>query len=572
MKKILYIPLLLITICMSAAPIGEKKAREIAESFFSSSSTRAIGQTLELEYVADFSGEDQLYVFNRVGGGFAIVAGDDRFTPIIACSHEHSFDAGNIPDAARHLLDCWAEQIAKGATPALLSSDTESIGNPVLKYDTPLWDQGEPYNREAPVIGGKRCVTGCVATAMSMIMYWNRWPDKGSGTVPSYSYQLPSPYGTQTIPSYTLGRRYDYDNMLSDYYYGYNDTQADAVAALMKDTGIAVEMTYSPTESGAGSTIIPIALSKYFRYSKSAFLAMSGTYGDKGWIEALQRNLTEAGPTIITGQSEAGGHAFIADGYTDRGYISLNFGWGGYSNGWYLMPSIEYNETQMAVFGATPDRNNASSYCDILAIYPYNDGVNQYTGLKALDTDFTPGATCRIQLAYIANMGQVTFNGHFKLSVYSRSGEFRYNLISDIPITGLQPSYMFGYSEVSVNLPPEISEGDRIRFMYKGEYSDDWQWARKAENTASDEIILRPSPEEIAESIRLSYSKTDKKLTFTSQYNIEWVFTDSSSSTISSGKTNAREQTSIDVSGIHAGSYVLSVSSGGRPYEVTLTF
>ena len=92
MKKILFIPLLFMAICLSAAPMGEKKAREIAESFFSSVGTRSVGQSLELEYVAGFFGTENVFVYNRAGGGFAVIAGDDRFTPVIAYSYENSFD------------------------------------------------------------------------------------------------------------------------------------------------------------------------------------------------------------------------------------------------------------------------------------------------------------------------------------------------------------------------------------------------------------------------------------------------------------------------------------------------
>ena len=77
MKKILFIPLLFIALCLSAAPVGEKKAREIAESFFTSAGTRSVAAVLNLEYVESISGKDHIYVYNRQGGGFAVIAGDD---------------------------------------------------------------------------------------------------------------------------------------------------------------------------------------------------------------------------------------------------------------------------------------------------------------------------------------------------------------------------------------------------------------------------------------------------------------------------------------------------------------
>ena len=571
MKKILFIPLLFMAICLSAAPMGEKKAREIAESFFSSVGTRSVGQSLELEYVAGFFGTENVFVYNRAGGGFAVIAGDDRFTPVIAYSYENSFDSENMPDAARHLLDCWAKQIHAGRIPTNIYSDTPSVGNTVVKYDTPLWNQGEPYNREAPVINNRRCVTGCVATALSIVLYHNRWPEKGSGILPSYSYELQG-FGKLTIPSNTLGRKYDYDNMLSDYNNGYNDVQANAVAALMKDMGSAVQMAYGPDASSAGSDLIPRVLSQYFSYSKSSRLVLAASYDDRGWTEAMQQNISAYGPTYVAGHSDAGGHAFVADGYTDRGYICFNFGWGGNSNGWYLMPSIEYNGGQNAVFGLVPDRDGTSTYKDVLSLYSYNDGQNQYNGLKARSYDFIPGAECSISMMALVNSGQVDFNGKFKISVCSKFGIVKSDLTPEVKVDRLEPMYLIGYEQLGVVLPSDIAEGDRVRVLYKGEYSDSWNWARKFDEDAFDEIILCPTPEELAESMKLAYSKTTKMLTFSSIYSIEWSLKDSASSTLASGNTKASGQVEIDVSTLQSGSYHLSVSSGGRPYELILTF
>ena len=48
MKKILTLPALLLTVLMSAAPVGEKKARELAASFFGGT-TRSVVENFGLE-------------------------------------------------------------------------------------------------------------------------------------------------------------------------------------------------------------------------------------------------------------------------------------------------------------------------------------------------------------------------------------------------------------------------------------------------------------------------------------------------------------------------------------------
>jgi hypothetical protein len=61
-------------------------------------------------------------------------------------------------------------------------------------------------------------------------------------------------------------------------------------------------------------------------------------------------------------------------------------------------------------------------------------------------------------------------------------------------------------------------------------------------------------------------------LVFSSDYTIDWTLIDSKSALIASGKTSAKEFASIDVSALPSGRYLLSVSSGGSPYELILTF
>ena len=90
---------------MSAAPIGEKKARVIAEKFFAETATKAGNSSLALKWAGnDIDGSvltksaqsdiDQalLYIYNRQGNnGFVVIAGDDSVNPILAFSYSGSF-------------------------------------------------------------------------------------------------------------------------------------------------------------------------------------------------------------------------------------------------------------------------------------------------------------------------------------------------------------------------------------------------------------------------------------------------------------------------------------------------
>ena len=63
-----------------------------------------------------------------------------------------------------------------------------STGDVVKQYETAKWDQLSPYNKFCPMINNVRTVTGCVATAMAILMRYHQWPDAGTGTLPAYTY------------------------------------------------------------------------------------------------------------------------------------------------------------------------------------------------------------------------------------------------------------------------------------------------------------------------------------------------------------------------------------------------
>ncbi len=569
MKKILFIPLLFIALCLSAAPVGEKKAREIAESFFTSAGTRSVAAVLELEYVESISGKDHIYVYNRQGGGFAVIAGDDRFSPVIAFSHVNSYDSENMPVAAKNLLQCWARQIEAGKVPTQVNSTSESEGNVIVKYDTPSWGQGDPYNLECPIVGGSRSITGCVATAMSIVAYHNKWPLSGEGVTPGYSYNY-NGYSV-SVPSNALGRTYDYDKMLMSYTGYETSAQRNAVAALMKDMGTAIKMSYSPSASGAFSEDIPLAMSTYFRYSKSASVAKAEGYDEREWIEAIQQNLKKCGPTIISGQSAEGGHAFIFDGCTDRGYFSVNFGWDGYSNGYYMLPSIEYNMYQDAIFGLVPDRDGTSTYEDNLSFIPLYDNNNNpvYYGIVTSESQFLPGTRCYCNIGAIQNFGPLKFKGVWKVSICDEAGNIREDLTGEIGLE-FDPNY-YTYTSKYITIPQELKDGDRIRVVYKGQNSKDWKWVRRAGNGIIDEIILRANAEEIAEALGLKYDKSANTITLRSQIPVQYSFSDYNSNEIASGNVPRSVDTSFDVSGCASGVYVLKVTSGSSSYSVAIT-
>lgn len=364
-RNLLVILALLLGIAtLQAKPVDVGTAQRLGLSFIQHKAMFAKSDVTDLDlsytYRAD-NGTATMYVFN-FNGGFVIVAADDCSSPILGYSDQGNFDFDNAPDGLRFMLD----EISHGITTVVEQGETaygdivcrwknlESFGVMHPDRNIPLvgpliqtkWDQGAPYNMYAP--GG--CPTGCVATAMAQLMKYWEWPTTGNG---EHSYMAMG-YGEQYA---NFGATtYDWDNMVLNYTAGSTQEQKEAVATLMYHCGVSVNMMYEPDGSGAFSTDVPDAINNYFSYSDQAtHISKAGQPYDK-WIALLKSNIDQQIPIYYSGQSSEGGHAFICDGYDNDGLFYFNWGWGGSSNGFFLIDGdhFEYSGSQAIVYDFIP--------------------------------------------------------------------------------------------------------------------------------------------------------------------------------------------------------------------------
>lgn len=533
-KTLVLVALLFAAVNLMAEPIGEQRARQIASEFFSQRATRAAGD-ITLEWAGDNINESSatgnalnsslMYIYNRgTNGGFVVVAGDSNITPILAYSFDMTLDTNNMAEATKAILDAWCRQVESARKAAKPISGTTmraaTRANDAILYETALWNQEEPYNREAPVYNGARSVTGCVATAMSIICYYHRWPEKGMGTTPEYSYN--DYYGIyRTVEANTLGRKYEYDKMLMSYTgSNYTDEQANAVAALMKDLGTSVMMSYHFTQSGAYDSNALCAFANYFSYSKNARLTHGATFSNEVWAEMIRENLRNYGPTYFSGGDVyGGGHAFVVDGFDSSDYFHFNFGWSGLGNGYYLIPSIDFYLRQAAILYLKPDKSGTSTYVDDLRLVTHSNESYNYRGLKSDATSYTTNSTFNCLLGGFANYGVTTFDGQVNLVLCDKDGMWK-EVLHTINITALSPGY-FSYLPriITTSITTTIEQGDRLRLYYKGQNSTEWQWARsKDQATIDDELLVIATPKELAKGISFEYDKANGVMTFWSKH------------------------------------------------------
>lgn len=313
------------------------------------------------------NGTAALYLFADQNG-FVVTSADDCVPVLLGYGENGSPLSVSDNPNFNYWLDFISGRIAlaveSGYTPAPRNSDFD----PMEPLCATMWNQNSPYNDLCPDYNGSKSVTGCVATGMAIMMKYHNWPDQGVGSLKYEWRNKPGQYLFTDFSEYT----FDWDNMLDVYGNSANATQKTAVARLMRAAGGAVKMNYSSSASGAYSADIAPALANYFKYDKSLQYQMRDYYPLFEWEQMIYASLQATGPVIYCGASGSGGHCFICDGYSSNGLFHINWGWGGSSNGYFLLDVLDpasqgiggsnagYNSNQDVVLFAKPDRDGTS--------------------------------------------------------------------------------------------------------------------------------------------------------------------------------------------------------------------
>ena len=361
MKK-LHLSLLMLccTLLATAEPVGRQTALYTAQSYMMAKGKhiktaqkpfRAARKTQSAQTGQE---EAYYYVFNAGdNGGYVIVAGDDRVEPILGYVEQGSFDPDNIPDNMRAWLQGYEEEIKyvmdndlKPGSPALRRrSSTFSTKHSIPEILTTRWNQGLPYNLTVEKYYTEegtlaRPAAGCIATAWAQVINFHRYPDEIKVEIPAYSKTYTLKDGTTktvTFPKVPRGAKIDWDNMQDTYSCSesHAHTAADtAVANLMRYCGQAVQMGYG--KSSGANWKAPNVI-KYFGFDDSGHRAGRDQYSIDEWTDLIYNEIAAGYPVPLSGSKISGGHAFVLDGFDGEQLFHVNWGWGGSSNGWFLI-------------------------------------------------------------------------------------------------------------------------------------------------------------------------------------------------------------------------------------------
>ena len=357
-----------------ATPVDPNRAIHVAEQFMPSQPShkknakgtpQQMSEVVYTHYMPQ-SGRPAIYVVN-INGGFALISADDVAHPVLGYNYGKPWptNVDSIAPSVKGFLDDLAAQMEAASehpqdaataaewtqprrspnrAPRRTAADPslpDSVG-PLL---TTTWDQGQYYNamcpmdQNAPYGYDGHVPTGCVATAMAQIIkYWGDRDTIRTRGIHSYDCN----YGNLRVNYDSTS--YDFAHMPNQLSAQSTQQEIDAVAKLMYECGVAVNMGYGTWESGTNIYDIRSALVNNFRFSSHIQYAEKNRMRESDWVETISKELANERPVLYSGSGNSGGHMFVCDGYKNDEFFHFNFGWNGRGDGWFLLNSISPRE------------------------------------------------------------------------------------------------------------------------------------------------------------------------------------------------------------------------------------
>lgn len=495
-------------LCLKAHVVTPKEAENIARKYIKLPTKKA---TRGVSKQSGYSQNAPYYIYNDAQNkGFVIVSGTTEMGEILAYSNENALDTTNLHPGLAQLLNSYKMAFKAINTNNAVETEAKK-GAFFAKTVAPLlkttWSQDAPYNA---LLGYN--YTGCVATTISQVLKYHEWPVQGMGNI---SYVNTS--DNRTLSGNLNLSQYDWANMLPNYDAPVQATQAqrNAVAKLMKDVGLASGMQYHPGFAVATNQGAFDAFVKHFDYQ--ATCVYQSTEGPSVFADLLRQELVDGFPFYFYGATKdyKGAHAWVVDGFDDKGFFHMNFGWNGQSNGYYSLSALNLSQSGKEFNGAKLAFSRA-----FMAIFAHPNK----TGVKRIDPSLMPergnlsftaeGAFTRkdgverisnrmetypVELNYIINKG-LPFKGDVGVTVIDEQNNRVATAASQWHNEGGFTQHFFtGYGDgkmqtdgilstpISVNVPLKgLKEGIYTLKVVSADYQDD--------NTWTDWVLLRKAP------------------------------------------------------------------------------
>lgn len=323
---------------------------------------------------------DGIVFYSSQNMGTVVLSTDDRFIPILGYTNTAITDIEQLPCNMKWWITEMCSQMqAQTATRMQPTYATEPVAaaayTPKAAFVTTKWGQSQPYNNLTPMVSGSHAPTGCVATAMAQILNYNKWP-AGAQFTGEYSTDNGKTFTTETVNStyqYPYKKAYGYfsanGSNIGALSLKYTDSEAEQIAALMRDCGYASSMMYGADGSGTYGVEAAAGAINCLSYPKEAIkYVFRDFYTDDEWHNMIYQELEQGYPVLYCGADKDGnGHAFVAHGIKSSGLVAVNWGWNGLYDGYFSMDVMNcgesaYSYSQDAVIGWHPTALSTDSY------------------------------------------------------------------------------------------------------------------------------------------------------------------------------------------------------------------
>lgn len=454
-------------------------AKQLAADFFSASNTGRLATTdaLDLVYTSGTASHPVYYVFNaHEGQGYIIISADDCTSPVLGYSLEGRYSATTLPPAMKWMMQGLEREIKAAPSlqkPVSMMERRAKVrqvarSNERILLETPQWRQEAPFNRHIP----GNALTGCVGTAMAMIMKYHQFPERGTGSYNGVNFDV----------------TYDWSNMRMDSYRsGYTDAEAEAVSTLIYHAAASIGTQFGYSGSSAYEVKVPAALINYFGYDPGvSYKKRSETPTQAEFDRLVENEIRERRPVLYCGQDVTAGHAFVVDGYDPlTGMLHINWGWGGAdgnnNGGWFASTALNPTVSQSHSF------NNLTTI--IYNIKPGNGLTDVWSPLHItadgrqpgmssdLEGDLTAGKEFTVRVGNIKNLSYDKFSGKFAVALFNEQGAFKCTLskIDGMTLAGMElyPASTVAYA---CRLPDgvTVADGDMIRMATSSDNGTTW--------------------------------------------------------------------------------------------------
>jgi hypothetical protein len=453
MRKIIILTLLVLCQYSWAGIRPEAKMRKIAAS-------KLLANAKDASRLKILETSPAYYIYGREEGGFVVVSTNDQQTGVLGYSSS-TYKADNLPPAFK----CWLKAIEE----IDIQEPTSVSYTPVPNFLSCQWGQGDPFNYLCPEVSGSKTPSGCVATAMSQIMYYYKYPTQGTG---SGYYTVGA---SQSRITENISGVYQWGNMLDKYTDAtITDEMRISIATLLKDAGLGAHMNYNAGGSGASSFDAAPSLINNFGYDPyTMHMCNKEYYSNDEWSSLIYEELAARRPILAAGSDPTeGGHAFIFSGVDEDGKIYVNWGWNGDANGFYEITALNPHGIHGSNNNPMAFNMNNQIICGIQPS-PETPDITQYRSEWVSDSVFAAEPWkirnyLKIKTKFVYNQSMLPFTGtislYFKRVDGDTSKDKMYSYM-DLTQESVLPGYGYSSSTAKNITTNDLEPGDYYIYL-----------------------------------------------------------------------------------------------------------